>query len=96
MVIGKLFKRFLFFEKTYELGISLYSLNLSSSGGKISSVIEYKMTGIPILEAKSSIDFKRCKKILSLSLVTDIILKNGINPLKPIENFTSQLTKKKY
>ena len=87
MVIEKLFKRFLFFEKTYELGISLYSLNLSSSGGKISSVIEYKMTGIPILEAKSSIDFKRCKKILSLSLVTDIILKNGINPLKPVENF---------
>ena len=62
MIIEKLFKRFLFFENTNELGISLYSLNLSSFGGKMSSVTEYKITGIPILEAKSSIDLKRCKK----------------------------------
>ena len=43
MIIEKLFKRFLFFENTNELGISLYSLNLSSFGGKISSVTEYKI-----------------------------------------------------
>ena len=40
----------------------------------MSSVIEYKITGIPILEAKSSIDLKGIK-ILSLSLITDIFLK---------------------